>query len=357
MKNIKNKMMLKLCFLASISILLLSSCSDDSGSSSGGGPAEVTGISRSVVDDPLVDGDRQVDVPTDIINAGNYYIIRGKGFASLKSISFNGLESDFNATMVTDNAIVVLVNQKTPYYNEMDEMKLVTNTGIYKFHVAVRPPNPNIKGFPVNPNPGDVITITGEYFLRPVVNFGDISVEPISSTLTEIKVKVPDTNIQYKTLSVTNVSGTTVASQSLGSAIYDDAYTSLSNYNGLWDGTNPYDKAYDKDVAQGSKCIAWGAGQWNGLYIGIDNSKFDISKYKGFRVRLKGQNPGKVGIILNGSDKIKPVYEFGSTWTYVEIPFSALGNPTELSQFTFQEFGGKAGGNVIYIDDLGLILK
>src|SRR6187431_1207593 len=119
MKNIKNKMVLKLCFLASISILLLSSCSDDSDSSSG--KVEVTGITRSVVDDPLVEGDRQVDVPTEIINAGNYYIIRGSGFASLKSISFNGLESYFNPTFVTDNAIVVLVDEKTPYYNEMDE--------------------------------------------------------------------------------------------------------------------------------------------------------------------------------------------------------------------------------------------
>lgn len=355
MKNIKNKIVLKLCFLASISILLLSSCSDDdSGSSSGN--VEVTGISRSVVDDPLVDGDRQVDVSTETINAGNYYIIRGSGFASLKSISFNGLESYFNPTMVTNNAIVVKVDATTPYYNEMDEMKIVTNSGTYKFKVAIRPPNPNITGFPVNPTPGEVITITGEYFLRPVVNFGEIAVQPISSTLTEIKVKVPN-NIQYKTLSVTNVSGTTVASQSLGSAIYDDAFTSLSNYNGLWDTKNPYDKAYDKDVAQGSKCIAWGAGQWNGLYIGIDNSKFDISKYKGFRVRLKGANPGKAGVILNGSDKIKPVYDFGSTWTYIEVPFSALGDPTELKEFTLQEMGGKAGGNVIYIDDLGLILK
>lgn len=354
MKNIKNKMLLKLYFLASISILLFASCSDDSGDSSG--KLEVTGISRSVVDDPLVEGDREVDVPTDVINAGNYYIIRGSGFATLKSISFNGLESYFNPTFVTDNAIVVLVDQKTPYYNEMDEMKIVTNGGTLNYKVAIRPPNPNITGFPVNPNPGDVITITGEYFLRPVVNFGETAVQPISSTLTEIKVKVPN-NIQYKSLSVTNVSGTTVAEQSLGSAIYDDAFTSLSNYNGLWDGTNPYNKAYEKDVAQGSKCISWGANQWNGLYIGIDNSKFDISKYKGFRVRLKGQNPGKVGIILNGSDKIKPVYDFGSAWTYVEVPFSALGDPAELKEFTLQEMGGKAGGNVIYIDDLGLILK
>lgn len=350
-------MVLKLCFLASISILLLSSCSDDSESNSGSGKVELTGISRSVVDDPLVEDDRQVDVPTEIINAGNYYIIRGSGFASLKSISFNGLESYFNPTMVTDNAIVVQVDQKTPYYNEMDEMKIVTNTGTYKFTVAVRPPNPNITGFPINPTPGDVITITGEFFLRPVVNFGDIAVEPISSTLTEIKVKVPD-NIQYKTLSVTNVSGTTVASQSLGSAIYDDAYTNLMSYNGLWrPATNHYDIAYEKDVAQGKKCINWTSGpDWDGLYIGIDKAKVDMSKYKGIRIRIKGQKAGSVTALLNGNWGATASLKFGTGWTYFEILFSGLGNPTELTELTFQETGG-FGGNNLFIDDIGLVLK
>jgi hypothetical protein len=354
MKNIKNIMSLKFYLLASISIFLLSSCSNDDGGTSG--TLAITGITKSVIDDPLVEGDRKVDVPTDVINAGNTYIIRGSGFSTLKSISFNGLESTFNPTLVTDNAIVINVDAATPYYNEMDEIKLVTNIGTLVYSMKIRPPFPTIKGFPINPNPGDVITITGEYFLRPVVNFGTVSVQPISSTLTELTVKVPD-NIQYKSLSVTNVSGTTVAGQTLGSAIYDDAYTSLSDYNGLWDGTNPYNIAYDKNPSQGSKCIMWGAGQWNGLYIGVVNSKFDITKYKGIRVSLKGQNSGKVGIFINGKDAVKPTYDFSSDWTYVEIPFSALNNPTELTQITFQEFGGKVGGNTIYIDDLGLILK
>ena len=348
-------MVLKLCFLASISIFLLSSCSDDSGSSSG--KVEVTGISRSVVDDPLVEGDRQVDVPTEIINAGNYYIIRGSGFASLKSISFNGFESYFNPTMVTDNAIVVLVDQKTPYYNEMDEMKIVTNSGTYTFTIAVRPPNPNITGFPINPNPGDIITITGEYFLRPVVNFGDIAVQPISSTLTEIKVKVPN-NIQYKSLSVTNVSGTTVAGQSLGSAIYDDAYTNLMSYNGLWrPATNHYDIAYDKDAIQGVKCINWTSGpDWDGLYIGIDKSKVDMSKYKAIRISIKGQKAGSVNAIINSNWGATFSLKFGTSWSYLEIPFSSVGNPTELTEVTFQETGG-FGGNNLFIDDIGLVLK
>jgi hypothetical protein len=355
MKNIKKIMLLKFSFFASI--FLLASCSNDDG---GNGSAPViTSISKSVVDDPLVEGDREVDVLTDEVNAGNTYIIRGSGFSTLKSISFNGLESYFNSTFVTDNAIVISVDKDTPYYNEMDELKMVTKGGTLVYSVKVRPPSPSITGFPINPNPGDVITIKGDFFLRPVVNFGTTRVEPIESTLTEIKVKVPNENLQYKRLSISNVSGTTVAGQSFGSAIYDDAFTSLCSTPpfALWDATNPFNAAYDKDPKQGSKCILWTAKQWNGLEVKIASANVDMSKYKGIRVTLKGQNAGKVGVFLNGSDAIKPSYEFSSDWTYVEIPFNAFNNPSELNQISFQEFGGKAGGNTIYIDDLGLILK
>lgn len=360
MKNIKNRMLLKLCLLASISILLFTSCSNDSGDSGGSstGKLEVTGISKSVVDDPLVDGDREVDVPTDIINAGNYYIIRGSGFSTLKSISFNGLESYFNSTFVTDNAIVVLVDEKTPYYNEMDEMKIVTNVGTLKYKVAIRPPSPSIKGFPINPNAGDIITIKGEYFLRPVVNFGTTKVELIESSLTEIKVKVPD-DFKYKYLSITNVSGTTVAGQAFGSALYDDAPTNIWGWDEKWDGTNVFDLAYTKDFSQGSKCIEWKSGEWDGYLIALASWNFtDTDKFKAVRFSVKGAKAGKVKFFINGNaDSNFKVVEFKSdSWTYIEIPFSDLGNPAVLSKIGWQEFGG-FGGNTILLDDIGLVLK
>lgn len=357
MKNIKDRMLLKLCFLASISILLLSSCSNDSADSSGG-KLEVTGITKSVVDDPLIEGDREVDVPTDVINAGNYYIIRGSGFSTLKSISFNGMESYFNPTFITDNAIVVLVDEKTPYYNEMDEMKIVTNIGTLAYKVAIRPPSPSIKGFPINPNAGDVITITGDYFLHPVVNFGTTKVEPIEASLTEIKVKVPD-DYKYKYLSITNVSGTTVANQALGSAIYDDAPTNIWGWDEKWDGTNTFDLAYAKDASQGTKSIEWKSGEWDGYVIAIASWNFtDTDKFKAVRFSVKGLKAGKVKLFINGeTEKNFKVVEFKSdSWTYIEIPFSDLGNPAVLSKVGWQEFGG-FGGNTIYLDDIGLVLK
>ena len=46
----------------------------------------------------------------------------------------------------------------------------------------------------------------------------------------------------------------------------------------------------------------------------------------------------------------------GTDWTYIEIPFSDIGNPTTFDQITFQE-SGNFGGNTILIDDMGFVLK
>nr|WP_294930566.1 hypothetical protein [uncultured Flavobacterium sp.] len=357
MKNIKKIVLLKFYFLASISIFLLTSCSNDEGGSSSGA-LTVTSISKSVVDDPLIEGDRQVDVQTDVVNAGNTYIIRGSGFSTLKSISFNGLESVFNSTMVTDNAIVISVDQDTPYYNEMDELKIVTRGGTLIYSVKVRPPSPSITGFPINPNPGDVITIRGEYFLRPVVNFGSTTVEPIEASLTEIKVKVPD-DIKYKYLSITNVSGTTVANQAFGSAIYDDATTNIWGWDEKWDNTNTFDLAYTKDFSQGSKSIEWKSGEWDAYIFALASWNFtDTDKFKAVRFSVKGIKAGKVKFFINGdADHNFKVVEFKSdSWTHIEIPFSDVGSPDVLSKIGWQEFGG-FGGNTILLDDIGLVLK
>jgi hypothetical protein len=354
MKNLNKYVLLKICIIASISALFFSSCTQDDNSNST--ILSVTSISKSVVDDPLIDGDRQVDVLTDEVNAGNMYIVRGTGLGTLKSISFNGMESSFNTTLVTDNAIIVTVDKNTPYYNEQDEMKIVTGLGTLVYHIKVRPPFPTIKGFPINAVPGDIITITGDFFLHPVVNFGTTVVEPISASLTEIKVQVPAGNY-HQNLSITNVSGTTVAGQAFGTAIFDDAFTNLHSYDGTWSADDVYIKDYDKDSSQGSKCISWKAGKWNGIYFGIDKSQVDVTQFSGIRIALKGEKKGTVRAIISGGWGNVVEISFTTDWKYIEIPFSAVGNPAELTEITFQESSNVDGGNRIFIDDLGLVLK
>jgi len=354
MKNLNKYVLLKICIIASISALFFSSCTQDDNSNST--VMSVTSISKSVVDDPLVDGDRQVDVLTDEVNAGNMYIVRGTGLGTLKSISFNGMESSFNSTLVTDNAIIVTVDKNTPYYNEQDEMKIVTGLGTLVYHIKVRPPYPTIKGFPINAVPGDIITITGDFFLHPVVNFGTTVVEPISASLTEIKVQVPDGNY-HQNLSVTNVSGTTVAGQAFGTAIYDDTFTNLLLSSSPWNADDVYIKDYDKDASQGTKCISWKAGKWNGLYFGIDKSQVDVTQFSGIRIAMKGEKKGTVNAVINGNWGKSYSITLTTDWKYFEIPFSAVGDPTELDKIEIQESSNVDGGNKIFIDDLGLVLK
>lgn len=349
-------MILKVYLIASISLFLLNSCSDDNNNGHSTTLA-ISGFTASVVDDPLIEGDRQTDVPVDKLVCGNMYIIRGSGFSTLKEIYFNGMKSVFNLTLVTDTAIIVTIDSKTPYYNEMNEVKLVTGIGTLKYDIPVLPPYPRIQGFPINAIPGDVITITGDYFLHPVVYFGTTQVDLISASLTEIKVKVPEGNYMQN-LAINNVSGTTVAPQVFGSAIYDDAFTNVWGWQSLWDDTNGFNNAYTKDFYQGSKCIEWKAGEWDGYVIGINNWSYDdTDKYKAVRFSIKGAKPGKVKFFVNGSTETNiKIVEFKDTWTYVEIPYSEVGGPIELTQIGFQEFGG-FGGNEMLLDDIGLVLK
>ena len=146
--------------------------------------------------------------------------------------------------------------------------------------------------------------------------------------------------------------------QSLGSAIYDDAFTNIWGWQSLWDGTNGFNNAYSKDFSQGAKCIEWQVGEWDGYVIGINNwSYHDTDKYKAIRFSVKAEKPGKVKFFVNGSTELNvKIVDIKTLWTYVEIPYSEVDGITELTQIGFQEFGG-FGGNNMLLDDIGLILK
>ncbi|MNY78933.1 hypothetical protein D3C86_2193700 [compost metagenome] len=60
--------------------------------------------------------------------------------------------------------------------------------------------------------------------------------------------------------------------------------------------------------------------------------------------------------IINGNWGATASLKFGTNWTYFEILLSEVGAPTGLTELTFQETGG-FGGNNIFIDDIGLVLK
>jgi hypothetical protein len=348
MKNFKIKYVLGFIFLALL-FTSVSSCTNDDSDPSPTGLPKINSVSESNPEITEL-------VPTQIGTPKNVYAIQGSGFISLQKIYFNGLDTYFNPTLVTDNTIFVTIDETTPYSNQANELKIVTSLGSAVFSFVIAPPPPSITTFnPINGNVGDVITVTGKYFLNPIVKFGTISGEIISSTLTEIKVKIP-AGADDKYLSVTNISGTATAPESIGSAAYDDAFY-LFDYVGSW-GNYPLDIANTLDKSQGLKSIRAEFPGWSGTDLKFKTRK-DLTSYKSFRISLKGVKAGSLKLVFNGDNggwSYQIIMPLTTEWTTVEVPFSDIGNPTFLDKLTFQE-SGNFGGNTIFIDDMGFVLK
>lgn len=350
MKNIKIKFLLPLFAATALVLGLFSSCdNDDAASGGGGGAPSIISVAKAV------EGDL---VPTKVGDPKNYYIISGTGLSSVKKIYFNDFDTYFNPVLVTDTEIFVLIDEKTPYANASNKLKVVTGGGTILYDFVVAPPTPKFGSYnPINAAEGEEVTIYGDYFLNPVVKVGTEDVPVISSTLTEIKFKMP-ANAKDKYVTVTNISGSTVSTAAIGSALYDDesyyglTFPSWNNHTYPVDGTAAQGLVYIK-----SKMAAWGSlqGEW---------SWFDqLSSYGGIRVTIKAAVPGAVKFVFNGDwdDSRAPVLNVTTEWKTFNIPWSALSSSDRVQNITFQNMTKNAAGdgieNTFSIDDIGLFLK
>lgn len=332
--------MIMVCIVLNV----FSSCdNDDSGSSNA---PEITSVAKSVAGDL---------VPVTIGDPKNYYIISGKGLSSVTKIYFNDFDTYFNPTLVTDTEIFVLINEKTPYANASNKLKLVTKNGTILYDFVIAPPTPKFNSYnSINAAAGDIVTVYGDYFLNPSVKVGTTDAEVISSTLTEIKFKMPE-NAVDKYVTVTNISGSTSSQQAVGSALYDDVLQGATGH-WTWNGADTFDTDFKDDKVQGEAAIKFVFGGWNGADIKF-NSR-DVSKYKAFRVKVKSisTNTAASVIFVFGGWAYQIKKTLTSEWTTIEIPFSDIGNPTTFDQLTLQE-SGSFGGNTILMDDMGFVLK
>ena len=346
MKKLKIKYLLSFLMMATIFISVLSSCSnDDNGTASSA--LTIESVSKSEAGDL---------VPTAVGFANNVYIIKGSGFSTVEKIYFNDTDTYFNPTLVTDTAIFVTIDLNTPYANSSNELKIVTKNGTITYPFVVAPPAPVLLfGFnPINAVEGDIITIYGNFFLDPVVTIGTTAAPVISSSLTEIKVKIP-VNSDGKYVNVTTISGTIKSAAAIGSALYDDALQGDAGH-WMWNGADTFNTDYTSDKAQGLKSIKFIFGGWNGADMKFASR--DVTKYKAFRVRVKSisTNADASVIFVFGGWAFQIKKALSTDWTYIEIPFSEIGNPTTFDQLTLQE-SGSFGGNTILMDDMGFVLK
>ena len=343
MKNLKTKYFLGILLLAQIFL----SCSNDTTSSSSSSALAITSVSKS---------EAGTLTATSQGYANNMYIIQGTGFSGVQKIYFNGVDTYFNPTLVTDSAIFVTIDINTPYANASNELKIVTKSQSIVYPFVVAPPAPVFThGFnPVNAAAGETITIYGNFFLNPIVKIGATAVPVVSSTLTEIKVVVPaGSNDKYVT--VTTISGSAISSNAIGSALYDDQLQGDAGH-WTWSGGDTFDTSFTSDITQGLTSIKFIFGGWNGADMKFASR--NISQYKAFKVRVKSisTNAGASLKFVFGGWAYQIIKPFTTEWTYIEIPFSDIGNPTSWDQLTLQE-SGNFGGNTILMDDMGFVLK
>lgn len=345
MKNIKMKCLLPIISMALLVLGVFSSCDDSS--DSGSGAPVISSIAKAEEGDlvPVTQGDPK-----------NYYIIRGTGLSTVEKIYFNDFDTYFNPTLVTDTEIFVLIDEKTPYANASNKLKVVTKLGTIVYDFVIAPPSPTFGSFnPVNAADGDIITIYGNYFLNPIVKVGTVTVPVISSTLTEIKVKLPaGSNKKY--ISVTNISGTGTSAYAIGTALFDD----VAYYGFTFPAWNNHTYESDGKAEQGLIHIKKKMAAWDNLQG--DWSWYDqIADYKGIRIAVRADNPGTLKFIFNGDWSERNMLTVGTGWTTYVIPWSALGNADHVQNISFQNMSKDAAGNGIentfYIDNIGFVLK
>ncbi|MGO4770173.1 hypothetical protein ACEN2I_00785 [Flavobacterium sp. W22_SRS_FK3] len=351
MKNIKI-VSLAACMVWMLSLMFFTSCSNDDSESVYSGAPVIETVSKSGYDEA---GNLLPSTPATIGDPKNYYIIHGKGLSTTTKIYFNDFDTYFRPTFVTDTDIVVLIDEDTPYADASNKLKVVTQKGTAEFDFMIAPPVPTFTSFNrINAAEGDLVTIKGKYFLNPVVTLAKTATLPavpvtvMSSTLEQIVVKIP-ANANRRYLSVANISGSATAVEAIGTALYDEELYGVQ-WGGPWAGKG-VNFAFTGDAYQGEKSWQWEFGQWDGGNWGFN---IDVTPYKAMRIAIKGSKNGRVNFNINGGANY--VLNVTTSWVYMEIPFTELGNPTNISMLTFQESNGD-GGNTVLFDDIGFVLK
>jgi hypothetical protein len=353
MKNFKFNFMLRALFIIPLLSMLLS-CSDDDSSSTNGATV-IESVSKYGYNEPSP----QVYVPLDSLVttgfSGNVYIIRGKGLAKTTAIYFNDFSAYFNPAMVTDTNIILTLPVGIPYSTDQtsNKIKIVTSDGHEVFYdFTIGAPAPSLTKYPLGGPAGTVSTITGTDFVNVIsVKFGDIPAEIVSSTVTEIVVKIPEGITGACKIFVETAGGITESALTFGFnyVIYDDARNS-DWWEGSWGGDVNYDQS--EIVRDGARAVKKEYGGFGGFQIGNGGGPIEIGNYTRLKMSLYATSAGKANIVISGN--AKEIDLVPGKWTDYEFSLQTdFNNPGAPGILLIQEFSGI--NNTLYIDNVGLL--
>jgi len=300
---------------------------------------------------------------TDTLSSGRYsqwVLIKGAHLATTYKVDFNGTAAVDSVVFADDTSVTVKIPGPLAGATT-NPVTVYTKYGQATYNFIILQPAPTITGFnPVSGGAGDTVTITGDWFTNlSSVKFDNITATVVSSSKTQIKVKVP-AGVAQAYLYVVTSGGTTKSASAFGFkfVIYDDAATTASSFwvGGGWGGTTDYQNT--TIVKRGTYSIKVNySGGW-GSPIQMGGGTLSLAGYTAVKISIyggPGSNNNKVKLILNtsASNGVELVLTEGK-WTDYTILLSNLGNPSTLSDIWVQEFSG-IGSEIIYVDDFGLI--
>ena len=292
----------------------------------------------------------------------NQYAIIGKNLGSVTKVSFNGVAAYFNPALVTDNSIIISIPANAPWGpTQPNKLTVVTLHGTATFDFVIQQPPPVITTFgPLAGAVGDTVTITGTVFDNvSSVMFGTVPATIISSSPTQIKVKIPAGVVQAY-LFVTTPGGTVQSAAAFGFkyVVYDDA---LAKDWQDWSWSSTTNFLYTTTVKRGTYSLSETyTGGYAGLQLGFTGAAIDVAKNGLTAIKFsiyggKGTNGKHVKIVISGGwGTTVDVTLTEGAWSDYTIPLSQLGSPTTISSIVMQEDSGNAP-STIYIDDIGFI--
>lgn len=315
----------------------------------------------------IYDETRQVKFDSTVVagRLNNQYAIVGENLLTTLSVSFNGVQVNYNPALLTDKSIIISIPATTPYgASQSNKLVVTTKFGTASFNFPILQPPPIITSFsPVAAGSGEIVTLVGTIFEGVTkVTFDSIPAQIVGTpTSTQIQVRVPAGVVQSRIL-VTTPGGTTRSTGSFGfkALLYDDVFaTGWGSYLGYNSTINLVNTV---NVKRGTNAITTTfTDGYGALQIGYNGSTIDV--VRSGLTAIKFSIYGGAGIVAGSRVQLVINGNYGNpvaitltpgVYTDYTIQLKDLGNPTVITEFVLQSLGN-AVPSTIYVDDLGFI--
>lgn len=340
----RNKISQTLLLMMSFMLLIITSCKKES----------TEGQAAPTISSVINLTDRVT--PLSQVNYGAWIIIKGANLATTTKVDFNGTLAADSLLYATDDEVTVKIPSalKDPINNPIT---VTTKYGSVTYNFKILQPPPLISTFnPAAGGPNDEVTIKGDYFKGVTeVRFDNTVATIVSSTQTEIKVKIP-AGVTSGYIYATTPVGTAKSANPFGLkvVIFDDV---LGTTGTVWSNTSyssTWDMAQNVIVRRGTIAIGHKFTVGFGAFRVRSIPAFTVGTSTMLKISIYG-GPGtagkKVRISLTPAKSTYDLVLNEGVWTDFVIPLVNLGSPTTIDYITFQEFSGLA--SQIYIDDIG----